>query len=302
MIYNNLKIFSQNVCKNTLIVNTILETHSYFNIIFIQELLWSIIHSIIQILMDSPFCSPQYRHSSSLISFIDWQKSKIKSYLVDSNNRAYGTFSLFSSLHPELSPGVRIIDIFSDHFSFNYSNKKNEKNDKQCFHQLDSMVIESSLSQSIAIIATDASIKNNICISQINHSSKHYIMWLLSLVQKLSCLLSDVVLTKLLPRRTFPKSQLSLTPSTWLKNLLIPYLIHFKFILWPFLRNSIISFPETQATQQSSGKVLAVSTSIFTRQLIVNQSLLIPYLSFHAKHLGTSAGNLNVTTFFIIGK
>jgi len=46
MIYNNLKIFSQNVCKNTLIVNTILETHSYFNIIFIQELLWSIIRSI----------------------------------------------------------------------------------------------------------------------------------------------------------------------------------------------------------------------------------------------------------------
>jgi len=37
MIYNNLKIFSQNVCKNTLIVNTILETHSYFNIILIQE-------------------------------------------------------------------------------------------------------------------------------------------------------------------------------------------------------------------------------------------------------------------------
>ena len=38
MIYNNLKIFSQNVCKNMLIVNTILKTHFHFNIIFIQNI------------------------------------------------------------------------------------------------------------------------------------------------------------------------------------------------------------------------------------------------------------------------
>jgi len=46
MIYDNLKIFSQNIHKNMLIVNTILETHSHFNIILIQEPSWSIIHSI----------------------------------------------------------------------------------------------------------------------------------------------------------------------------------------------------------------------------------------------------------------
>jgi len=46
MIYNNLKIFSQNICKNALIVNTILKTHSHFNIILIQEPPWSIICSI----------------------------------------------------------------------------------------------------------------------------------------------------------------------------------------------------------------------------------------------------------------
>ena len=38
MIYNNLKIFSQNIHKNVLIVNTILEIHCHFNIILIQEL------------------------------------------------------------------------------------------------------------------------------------------------------------------------------------------------------------------------------------------------------------------------
>ena len=37
MIYDNLKLYSQNVCKNSLIVNTILETQSSFDIIFIQE-------------------------------------------------------------------------------------------------------------------------------------------------------------------------------------------------------------------------------------------------------------------------
>ena len=35
MILKNLKIFSQNVRKNSLVVNTILETHSHFDIILI---------------------------------------------------------------------------------------------------------------------------------------------------------------------------------------------------------------------------------------------------------------------------
>ena len=46
MICNNLKIFSQNVYKNSLIVNTILETQSFFDIIFLQEPPQSIICTI----------------------------------------------------------------------------------------------------------------------------------------------------------------------------------------------------------------------------------------------------------------
>ena len=46
IIYDNLKIFSQNVHKNTLITNTILKTHFHFDIILIQEPPWSIICSI----------------------------------------------------------------------------------------------------------------------------------------------------------------------------------------------------------------------------------------------------------------
>ena len=46
MIVKNLKIFLQNIWKNSLIINTILETQSQFNIIFIQEPPWFKIHRI----------------------------------------------------------------------------------------------------------------------------------------------------------------------------------------------------------------------------------------------------------------
>ena len=46
MIVWNLKIFSQNVRKNSLIINTILETQNQFDIILIQEPPWSEIHKL----------------------------------------------------------------------------------------------------------------------------------------------------------------------------------------------------------------------------------------------------------------
>jgi len=46
MIIKNLKIYLQNVRKNSLFVNTILKTLTYFNIILIQEPPWSEIHKI----------------------------------------------------------------------------------------------------------------------------------------------------------------------------------------------------------------------------------------------------------------
>ena len=43
MIVNKLNFFSQNVCKNFLIINSILKTCNDFDIIFIQEPPWSVI-------------------------------------------------------------------------------------------------------------------------------------------------------------------------------------------------------------------------------------------------------------------
>ena len=39
----NINVFSQNIHKNNFVVNIILETQSSFDIIFIQEPLWSTI-------------------------------------------------------------------------------------------------------------------------------------------------------------------------------------------------------------------------------------------------------------------
>jgi len=46
MNLKNIKFFSQNICKNSLLIHTILETYSKFDIIFIQELSWTYICSI----------------------------------------------------------------------------------------------------------------------------------------------------------------------------------------------------------------------------------------------------------------
>jgi len=73
------------------------------------------------------------------------------------------SFSSFSPLHSEFSPRHRIIENFSDYFSFNVCDKG--KNNKYHAYQLDKMILESSSSSSTAIIASDASIKNNVAIS-----------------------------------------------------------------------------------------------------------------------------------------
>ena len=118
---------------------------------------------IIYSLMDSPFNLPKCHYSVSLKSLTSQQRSNVKGYLVDSNDKIYGIFSFFSPLHPELSLGSRIIDNFSDWFSFNLSIRN--KNEKTCCQQLDNMVLEASLFNSTTIVISNASIKNDIATS-----------------------------------------------------------------------------------------------------------------------------------------
>ena len=74
---------------------------------------------------DSP--SNKTMNSHNIGSLTNRQKSLTKGFIVDSNTKSYGIFPSFSPLDPEFSPGSRIIDNFSNRFSFNLVNKK-EKN------------------------------------------------------------------------------------------------------------------------------------------------------------------------------
>jgi len=91
------------------------------------------------------------------------QKNSVKGHLMDSYNKLHGVFPSFSPLNPELNLGSRIIDIFQNRFSFNLASKV--KNDSAHSQQLDDMMILSSMSSHIAIVVSDASVKNNIATS-----------------------------------------------------------------------------------------------------------------------------------------
>ena len=108
--------------------------------------------------------NPQVKLSPYFInSLTSCQKTIAKGHLIDSNNKLYGVFPTFSPLHPEFNLGSRIVDIFSDQFSFNLVSK--EKNNKKHYQQLDEMTLQSSSSPHMAIVVIDASIKNDIATS-----------------------------------------------------------------------------------------------------------------------------------------
>ena len=75
-------------------------------------------------------------------------------------NKAYSIFPSFSPLNPEFTSGSHITNNFSNHFSFNLVNKKEKE--KRRSQELDEMVLGLSSSPSMALVVTDASIKNDI--------------------------------------------------------------------------------------------------------------------------------------------
>ena len=107
-------------------------------------------------------------------SLTNQQKVLTKGHLINSKFKSYGIFSSFSPLDPEFSPGHRIIDNFSNCFSFNLVNKKEKGKNNHRAQELDEMVLQNSLVPNTALVITDASIKNDIAtsISHI-HSANH---------------------------------------------------------------------------------------------------------------------------------
>ena len=82
--------------------------------------------------MESSLGLSSVQHLSSLDSLTSYQHSLIKGHLVDMDNRFNRIFPSFISLYSEFSLSHRVIDNFSDQFSFNLFNKHHDNNKKIC--------------------------------------------------------------------------------------------------------------------------------------------------------------------------
>ena len=117
---------------------------------------------ILNNLMDD---SPHQHNPFNTGSLTHRQKTLTKGHLIDSKIKSYGIFPSFSPLNPEFTPGHRIIDNFSDRFSFNLVNKTEKGKNNRCAQELDEMVLRNSLIPNTALVITNTSIKNDIATS-----------------------------------------------------------------------------------------------------------------------------------------
>ena len=130
-------------------------------------------HIIRDLINDSPHQSKE-SNPHAVSSLTNQQKNIAKGYLINSCNKSYGIFPSFSPLHQEFTPGFYLSDIFSNHFSFNLANKKEKDKDKICAQELNNIALQISSFPNIALIITDASIKNNIATSILHiHQANH---------------------------------------------------------------------------------------------------------------------------------
>ena len=121
-------------------------------------------HILKNLLNDIPLPTKSY-NSHNIGSLTNCQRVLTKGHLVDSNIKSYGIFPSFSPLDPEFLPSHRIIDNFSNRFSFNLVNKKEKNQNKTRNQELDDMVLQCSSEPNTALMITNASIKNNIATS-----------------------------------------------------------------------------------------------------------------------------------------
>ena len=85
--------------------------------------------------------SPQSHNPLNTGSLTHHQKTLAKGHLIDVEVKSHGIFPSFSLLDPELTLGQRIIDIFSDRFSFNLVNKSKKEENNHHAQELDKMVL-----------------------------------------------------------------------------------------------------------------------------------------------------------------
>jgi len=128
-------------------------------------------HILNNLLSDDP-PSTNSSNSHNIGSLTNHQKSFFKGHLNDAHSKLLGIFPLFSPIDPEFFPGNRIVDTFSDRYSFNLAKKKSDNSNNSRGLELDEMVLHLSSDSQAALVVTDASIKNDIATS-ISHIHSH---------------------------------------------------------------------------------------------------------------------------------
>jgi len=88
------------------------------------------------------------------------QRLKVKSFIIDANNKLNGTFNSLDSFNNKFSPGNRLIDMFPSHFSFYPSNRKSAETKKTHLCKLDEIIFNTLTNPKTAIVVLDMSIKN----------------------------------------------------------------------------------------------------------------------------------------------
>ena len=109
--------------------------------------------------------SNKMQERSCHISSIDYLTAKqriwLKSLLIDVDNKHNEFFPSFSFFNKEFEPGNRLIDLFSDYFSFHF----HSSNSKKHIEKLDKITFKALSNSSSTIVVSDTSIKNHVATS-----------------------------------------------------------------------------------------------------------------------------------------
>jgi len=117
---------------------------------------------ILRSLMMNNLESTTHPYPLALSLLTECQCGLIKGYLVNMDNQFNEVFPSFDLLNSKFRLDNRIIDCFSNCFSFYLFSKKSDHFFKDQIQQLDNIAIKSSNSPLTALMVMDASVKNNI--------------------------------------------------------------------------------------------------------------------------------------------
>jgi len=220
---------------------------------------------------------------------------------VDLANRVNKCFPSFNPLNLEFSPGLKVIDNFFDHISYNLFNK--EKNDKSLVQLLDEMVLKSSLSSSVAIIASDASIKNNVAMSIAHiHTHDKPLIKTIHHAVNITSMEAELFAIRCSINQAMHINNISkiiiITDSIYaVKRIFNLSVHHFQVQSAAILSDLYYFFNCHTNNSIEFGNALAISSGIFIMRLIKKLKCSNHYLSTHIKIHGTSVRSAKAMIF-----